>query len=203
VRAMWAVPKEADHDRVLLCIHGGGYVGGSMFTHRKMFAHLAKAVGARALVLNYTLLPAGVCPLPVHETVPAYRSLLEEEIAPARIAFTGDSAGGGLSITAQLLARHQGLPLPGAAMLISTWLDMEVSGETMVSNLGKSGGEPLVPRSAAPTPHARALLAAVTLRFADLAVLRLRGWRRCSRGWIWPKTPRSWSCARSSRWEAP
>jgi hypothetical protein len=39
-----------------------------------------------------------------------------------------------------------------------------------------SGGEPLVRRSAAPTPHARTLLAAVTLRFAYLAVLRLLGW---------------------------
>jgi epsilon-lactone hydrolase len=137
VRSMWAVPKGADHDRVLLCIHGGGYIAGSVFTHRKMFAHLAKAVGARALILDYTLLPAGVFPRPVQEAVAAYRWLLEDGIFPDHIAFTGDSAGGGLSITAQLLARDRGLPLPAAAMPISPWVDMEVIGETMVSKLGK------------------------------------------------------------------
>ena len=47
--AMWAVPKDASTDRVLMCIHGGGFVSGSIYTHRKMFGHLAKAAGARAL----------------------------------------------------------------------------------------------------------------------------------------------------------
>lgn len=48
--AMWLVPKGARTDRVLLCLHGGGFVGGSIYTHRKMFGHLAKATGARALL---------------------------------------------------------------------------------------------------------------------------------------------------------
>jgi len=57
--AMWAVPKGATADRVLLCLHGGGFVSGSIYTHRKMFAHLAKAAGVRALLLGYRLLPEG------------------------------------------------------------------------------------------------------------------------------------------------
>jgi acetyl esterase/lipase len=137
VEAMWAIPKEADQDRVLLCMHGGGYIAGSMYTHRKMFAHIAKAVGARALIVNYRLLPAGVYPKPVDDVVSAYRFLLDQGINPDHIAFTGDSAGGGLSITAQLQARDQGLPLPAAAMPMSAWVDMEVTGETMLSNQGK------------------------------------------------------------------
>ena len=39
--AMWAVPKNCATDQVLLCVHGGGFVGGSIYTHRKMFGHLA------------------------------------------------------------------------------------------------------------------------------------------------------------------
>jgi acetyl esterase/lipase len=58
--AMWAVPKRASTDRVLMCIHGGGFVGGSIYTHRKMFGHLAKAAGARALLVSYHLPPEGV-----------------------------------------------------------------------------------------------------------------------------------------------
>src|SRR5580698_4089613 len=44
VPALWAVPKGSAQDRVLLCSHGGGFVTGSMFTHRKLYAHVAKAV---------------------------------------------------------------------------------------------------------------------------------------------------------------
>ena len=137
VPAMWAVPKGPDTGRVLLCIHGGGFIAGSMYTHRKLFAHLAKAVGARALIVNYRLLPEGVHPIPVGDVVTAYRWLLDQGIDPSHIAFTGDSAGGGLSVTAQLRARDQQLPLPAAAMLLSPWVDFEATGETMLSNSEK------------------------------------------------------------------
>lgn len=137
VPALWAVPKQSDHDRVLLCVHGGGFVSGSMYTHRKMFGHLAKAVGARALVVDYRLLPAGVHPAPVDDVVAAYRWLLDQGVDARHVAFTGDSAGGGLAITAQLRARDQGLPLPAATMPLSPWVDMAVTGDTMRSNAGK------------------------------------------------------------------
>ena len=52
IPALWATPKGLAQDRVLLSLHGGGFVTGSMYTHRKVFAHLAKAIGARALILN-------------------------------------------------------------------------------------------------------------------------------------------------------
>lgn len=136
VPALWAVPHGSAQDGpVLLCFHGGGYVGGSMFTHRKMFAHLAKAVGARALSIEYTLLPqGGVFPRPVIDGVTAYQWLLAQQIPAETIAFAGDSAGGHLAMTVQLRARAQGLPLPAATMLISPWTDMEVTGESMEHN---------------------------------------------------------------------
>jgi monoterpene epsilon-lactone hydrolase len=55
--AMWAVPKHSAEDRVLLCMHGGGFISGSIYSHRKMFGHLAKATGARALIFDYRLVP--------------------------------------------------------------------------------------------------------------------------------------------------
>lgn len=136
--AMWAVPKRSNADRVLLCLHGGGFVGGSIYTHRKMFGHLAKAVGARALLMGYRLLPeGGVYPEPAVDVVAAYRWLLDQGIAAGHIALAGDSAGGWLAVTAQLRARDQGLPLPAAALLLSPWVDFEVTGESFVSNRDK------------------------------------------------------------------
>ena len=142
--AMWLVPKRARTDRVLLCLHGGGFVGGSIYTHRKMFGHLAKAAGVRALLVGYRLLPeGGGYPVPVDEGEAAYRWLLEQGTEPGHIAFAGDSVGGWLAITVQLRARARGLPLPAAAVLMSPVSDLEVSGESYDTN---SGTDPLFHR---------------------------------------------------------
>jgi monoterpene epsilon-lactone hydrolase len=134
VPALWAVPKGCAEDRVLLCSHGGGYVTGSMFTHRKLYSHLAKAVGCRALIVNYGLAPENVHPGPVNDMAKAYRWLLDQGITPNHIALTGDSAGGGLAITTILRAREQGLKLPAATMPLSPWLDMDATGATFETN---------------------------------------------------------------------
>src|SRR3984885_4671110 len=111
--AMWAVPKRASTDRVLMCIHGGGFVGGSVYTHRKMFGHLAKAAGVRALLVSYRLLPeGGGYPAPADDVLAAYRWLLDQGTAASHVAFAGYSAGGWLAVTVQLRARELGLPLP-------------------------------------------------------------------------------------------
>lgn len=134
VPAMWAVPKGGQEDRVILCSHGGGYVTGSMYTHRKVYGHLAKAVDCRALIVHYGRAPENVHPGPVNDMAKAYAWLLEQGIKPQHIALTGDSAGGALAVTTMLRAREQGLPLPAASMPLSPWLDMEASGGTFASN---------------------------------------------------------------------
>ena len=136
--AMWVVPKSSSPDRVLLCIHGGGFVSGSVYTHRKMFGHLAKATGARALLVGYRLLPqGGAYPVPVDEVAAAYRWLLDQGTAAGHVAFAGDSVGGWLAIAVQLRARELGLPLPAAALLMSPAVDMEVNGESFDANRDK------------------------------------------------------------------
>jgi acetyl esterase/lipase len=132
--AMWAVPKGASTDRVLMCMHGGGFMGGSIYTHRKVFGHLAKATGARALLVSYHLLPEGVFPVPADDVTNAYRWLLDQGISADRIAFAGDSVGGWLAVTVQLRARERELPLPAAALLISPCVDMETTGESYETN---------------------------------------------------------------------
>lgn len=134
VPALWAVPKGCAEDRVLLCAHGGGYVTGSMYTHRKVYGHLAKAVGSRALIVHYGLAPENVHPGPVDDMVKAYGWLLDQGITPNHIALTGDSAGGGLAITILLRAREKGLKLPAATMPLSPWLDMDGTGATFETN---------------------------------------------------------------------
>lgn len=137
VEAMWAVPKGCAEDRVLLCTHGGGYVCGSMYTHRKMFGHIAKAVGCRALILHYRRAPENPHPAQVQDSVAAYAWLLEQGYKAEHIATTGDSAGGALSTSVLLGIREKGLPLPVAAMPMSPWYDPEGTGDSLTTNADK------------------------------------------------------------------
>jgi len=134
VPALWAVPKNCAEDRVLLCSHGGGYVTGSMYTHRKVYGHFAKAVGCRALIVHYGRAPENLHPGPVDDMAKSYRWLLDQGIAANHIALIGDSAGGGLAITTILRARERGLPVPAASIPLSPWLDMNGAGETFETN---------------------------------------------------------------------
>jgi monoterpene epsilon-lactone hydrolase len=137
VPALWAAPKNCAEDRVLLCAHGGGYVVCSMYTHRKTYAHVAKAVGCRALIVDYRRAPENPHPGPVNDMATSYKWLLDQGVRPQHVALIGDSAGGGLAVTTILRARELGLPLPAATMPLSPWLDMEASGETFTTNAGK------------------------------------------------------------------
>jgi monoterpene epsilon-lactone hydrolase len=129
--ALWVVPKGSAEDRVIFSVHGGGGVSGSIYTHRKLFGHLAKAVGARALVTEYR---QAQHPVPLEDTTAAYRWLLAQGVDATHIAVVGDSLGGKLSISTLLRARELGLPAAAALMLMSPWVDLTVSNETFETN---------------------------------------------------------------------
>jgi epsilon-lactone hydrolase len=137
VPAMWVAPKGAAEDRAVLGLHGGGFVTGSIYTHRKLFGHLAKAVAARALVPDYRRAPEHTHPAALEDTLAAYRWLLDQGIEASHIVFTGDSAGGGLVVTTMLLAREQGLPLPAGGMALSPWFDHMHTGGSWDDNDSK------------------------------------------------------------------
>jgi monoterpene epsilon-lactone hydrolase len=108
-----------------------------MYTHRKLFGHLAKKVGCRALILDYRLTPEHPHPAQIDDALAAYRWLLDQDITGNHIALVGDSAGGGLGIGLLLKVRDLGLPMAAAAMPISAWTDMELSGDSYQSNREK------------------------------------------------------------------
>ena len=136
--AEWAADESAAGDQAALYLHGGGYVIGSVRTHRVLMAGLSRASGARVLGLEYRLAPEHPFPAPVEDAVAAYRWLLRQGYAPGRIAVAGDSAGGGLAVAMLAQARSYGLPLPAAAVCFSPWVDLEGIGDSMTANAGSS-----------------------------------------------------------------
>jgi monoterpene epsilon-lactone hydrolase len=136
-RAMWLIPKGCVEDRVIFCVHGGGYVGGSIYTHRKMHGHLAKATGCRALSVDYDYAHQSKYPAQRNQVLTAYRWLLGQGITPNHIAAVADSVGVAALLGALLRARDEQLPLPAALMTISGWFDMTQSGASYQSNREK------------------------------------------------------------------
>jgi epsilon-lactone hydrolase len=134
VPAEWTSVPDADATTAVLYVHGGGYVIGSLDSHRHLVAEIGRACGARALALDYRLAPEHPFPAPVEDTLAAYRFLLGSGIRPGRIAIAGDSAGGGLVVAAMLAIRGAGLPLPGCGWCISPWVDMQSTGASMFDN---------------------------------------------------------------------
>lgn len=133
VPAIWADPTGGATDAVLQYVHGGGYVIGAAHYYRNLTGHLAKAIGCRVLNVDYRLAPEHPHPAPVQDSTTAYRWLLDQGIAPGRIAISGDSAGGGLTVATLLSIRMAGLPQPAAAVPLSPWVDMEGTGDSMTS----------------------------------------------------------------------
>lgn len=122
-------PAGAPDDRVILYLHGGGYVIGSRISHAPLVANLAKAAGVEALLPEYRLSPEDPYPAAVEDAEAAYHWVLDEGYAPGKVAVAGESAGGGLTTALLVRLRDTGVPLPSSATLISPWCDLTGLGD--------------------------------------------------------------------------
>jgi acetyl esterase/lipase len=131
VRCEWLIPQKAPCDKVILYLHGGGWIMGWYNSHRLWVSHLAKRANLRVLAVDYRLAPENPFPAPLEDCLSAYRWLLEKDIAPKDIVIAGDSAGGNMTITLMLALRQAKLPLPGAAVCLSPALEFEPSEQSL------------------------------------------------------------------------
>ena len=141
--AEWLRPPGAVAGRVVLYLHGGGYVIGSPRSHRHLAAAIAAAGQASGLLLDYRLAPEHPYPAAVDDATAAYRWLLDQGVAPGHIVIGGDSAGGGLTVATLLALRDARLPLPAGGVCISPWVDLTFSG---ASYRTRAAVDPIVKR---------------------------------------------------------
>ncbi|MGO9383973.1 MAG: alpha/beta hydrolase [Mycobacterium sp.] len=133
VNAAWISAPGAPDDRAVLYLHGGGYIMGSLNTHRDMMGRISRAAQTRVLGLDYRLAPEHPFPAAVDDTVAGYRFLLDQGLPSARLAIAGDSAGGALTLAALVAGRDAGFPMPAAAVCLSPFLDLEGTGESITT----------------------------------------------------------------------
>ena len=143
VPAEWITAPNVLPERVVCYLHGGGYVIGSINTHREMISRLSRAASARVLIIDYRLAPENPFPAALDDSVAAYHWLLSVGVDPARLIIAGESAGGGLTVATLVALRDAGEPLPRAGVCLSPWVDLEQLGESVAT---KEGMDPLVDR---------------------------------------------------------
>jgi len=141
VPAEWSLVPGSDASRVLLFLHGGGYCSGSIVSHRGMVTEAGRAAGVRTLAVAYRLAPEHPFPAALEDARAAYGFLLDQGIAPSKVAIGGDSAGGGLTLALMTVLRDAGQPLPRCAWLVSPWVDLQMTGASLAE---KAQVDPLI-----------------------------------------------------------
>lgn len=129
--AYWIRTGEPVHrDKVILYLHGGGYILGGATTNLGVPLHIGPAVSAPVLSVEYRLAPEHPFPAALDDSLAAYRWLLARGYRGGDIAVVGDSAGGGLALSLVLAAREARLPMPAALFVLSPLVDLSQASDT-------------------------------------------------------------------------
>ncbi len=159
---------------VVLYFHGGVYVMGDAALAAGLAAEIGRRTRAKVISVDYRLAPEHPYPAAVDDALAAYEALLRDGTSPSDIAFSGESAGGGLAIATMVNARDRGLPMPAAAFVMSPYADLTLAGATMES---KRDADPLLSLEALQarvpdyTSGQDAALGLISPIFADLSGL--------------------------------
>lgn len=129
-------PKGVVTGRVILQLHGGGYIGPMKNIYRRFAVQYSRrSLGGDVLTVDYRVAPEFPFPAALKDAARAYLWLLEEKkYEPERIVVAGDSAGGGLSLALGLYLRDKKMPLPGGFLVMSPWTDLTNSGASYTDN---------------------------------------------------------------------
>ncbi len=130
VPAEWAIPDNLHNQGVVLFLHGGAYVAGSIATHRALVGRIAKASKTKCLSIEYGLAPERPFPQGIDDAIKAYNWLMKKGFDHKKIVISGDSAGGGLAIATLVKLRDEKAPQPAAGVVMSPWLDLLNSGDS-------------------------------------------------------------------------
>ena len=130
IKSEWLIPDGANPEKLILYVHGGGYVAGSCNDHRGFVSKFAKKTGITNLVYEYRLAPENPFPAALDDSVKAYQWLLASGFKSENILIAGESAGGGLCLAILLALKERNIALPAAAVAISPWTDLTCSSDS-------------------------------------------------------------------------
>ena len=128
-------PKQAVTGRVILQLHGGGYIGPMKNIYRRFAVKYSQiSFGADVLTPDYRVAPEHPYPAALDDALESYQYLLQKGYEPGQIMLAGESAGGGLIYCLCLKLKELGMELPCGLIGISPWTDLTGSGDSYREN---------------------------------------------------------------------
>jgi epsilon-lactone hydrolase len=121
VSCHWFVPGHIDKNKIVVYLHGGMFVLGSIDGYKAMISHFASGFSSKILFIEYALAPEKPFPNAVTDVLKVYREIIHR-YPDAKITVMGDSAGGGLSATLIKRAFEEKLPMPSSVIMLSPWV---------------------------------------------------------------------------------
>ena len=138
IEAKWIyTPENADSDRVILHVHGGAFVSTVIDHYLTYGEFMSEKIGCKVVCFQWTWADEAPYPAAMNDTVTAFRALVTQGIDPSRIAFVGDSCGGGLALSAMCALRDSDGPLPACMVGLTPWLDAEQTGDSAMHPRGR------------------------------------------------------------------
>nr|WP_294861086.1 alpha/beta hydrolase [uncultured Fluviicola sp.] len=119
--------------KIVVYLHGGGFVLGSIRSHQALVSHLSKQLSLPILFIEYSLAPEKPYPNAINDILSVYRHLLRQN-PKADIIFMGDSAGGGLAVSTISRINEREMKPPAVMVLLSPQVDLSCSNESFITN---------------------------------------------------------------------
>jgi monoterpene epsilon-lactone hydrolase len=129
---------------VLLWVHGGAYVAGSVDANAGFASRLAAAAGVPVVLPSYRLAPEHPYPAGLDDVSEALDALAAER-GPEAVVVGGDSAGAGLALAAMVLHRDTGHALPAGGVLLCPFADLTLDNASWTA---PDTDDPLIDRAA-------------------------------------------------------
>ena len=132
------VAEKANDEKIILQLHGGGYIGKMRNVYRS-FAGLYSELGKGIAVFtpDYRVAPEDPYPAALEDALSAWNWLTDGGWEPDEIVLAGDSAGGGLAMALCMLLKEEKRPLPAGIIAMSPWADLTASGPSYTENYEK------------------------------------------------------------------
>jgi acetyl esterase/lipase len=147
VAGWWCRPQHPVDDCAVVYFHGGAYVLGSAGAYRNFVGQIAARANVAIFIADYGLAPEHPFPAAVNEAASVYRGLTASGLS--KLVIAGDSAGGGLALALLRLvtsaASDETVPKPLAAVVMSLWADLALTGESMET---RAESDPILTRDA-------------------------------------------------------
>jgi acetyl esterase/lipase len=136
VKAFILTPKvvpAANRNRLLVHVHGGGYVYNPGEAGTQEATLMAAYGGLKVISFDYRMPPDYPYPAAMDDAMAVWKAVVKMQ-KPHNIAIFGTSTGGAMTLAMILRAKHEHLPLPAAIAPGSPWSDLTETGDTFKTN---------------------------------------------------------------------